>query len=253
MKRPLIILCISLVLLSQATSVLAASLTIAIAANVRFAFKDLQAAFTRETGIEIHPVFGSSGKLAAQVRNGAPFDMFLAADMRYPQILYKEGLASAEPIVYGYGALVVWTVTDLELTPELKELADPKVGKIAIANPKLAPYGRAALEALRHYQMVDAVEAKLVFGENVSQVSQFIYSRNVDAGFTAKSVVLSPEMRGMGNWIEVPKDSYQLIAQGMVILKHGKENAPADCTRFLHFLTSAPARKILANFGYSLP
>jgi molybdate transport system substrate-binding protein len=246
-------MCTILLLLPLTTPAAAGSLTVAVAANVQFAFQDLQAAFTRETGIDVQSVIGSSGKITAQVRGGAPFDVFLSADMSYPQALYKEGLASTAPIIYAYGTLVLWTMNDLDLTPGVKILADPKVGKVAIANPKLAPYGRAALEALAHYQVGDSVHAKTVFGENVSQVNQYIYSHNVDAGFTAKSVVLSPTMRGQGKWIEVPQGTYRPIAQGVVILKHGAENAEGDCKSFIRFLASAPARKVLADYGYGLP
>ena len=240
-------------LLPLTTPCVAGSLTIAVAANVQFAFQDLQAAFTRETGIDIQTIIGSSGKITAQVRSGAPFDVFLSADMNYPQTLHKEGLANSAPIVYAYGTLVLWTMSDLDLTPGLKVLTDAKVSKVAIANPKLAPYGRAALQALTHYHITDAVQAKAVFGENVSQVNQYVYSQNVTAGFTAKSVVLSPTMRGKGHWIEVPLDTYQPIAQGVVILKHGADNAEANCESFIRFLATAPARKILADYGYGLP
>jgi len=132
-------------------------------------------------------------------------------------------------------------------------LGSNRFRKLAIANPKLAPYGRAALQALTHYHIADAVQAKAVFGENVSQVNQYVYSQNVTAGFTAKSVVLSPTMRGKGHWIEVPPNTYQPIAQGAVILKHGADNAKMDCKRFIRFLTSPEARKILADYGYGLP
>jgi molybdate transport system substrate-binding protein len=236
-----------------ATPVIASALTVAVAANVQFAFKDLQAAFRRETGIAVKSVIASSGKITAQVRGGAPFDVFLSADMNYPKTLSKQGLASSEPVIYAYGTLVIWTLSDLDLNSGLKVLADPKVTKVAIANPKLAPYGRAALQALAHYQIADAVRTKMVFGESISQVNQYIYSRNVTAGITAKSVVLSPAMRGKGNWIAVPQDSYQPIAQGAVVLKHGADNAAADCKRFIRFLASPPARKILADYGYGVP
>ena len=240
-------------LLTLSSTAMAGSLTIAVAANVQFAFKDLQSVFTRETGIDIRTIIGSSGKITAQVRSGAPFDVFLSADMNYPQTLHKERLASSAPIVYAYGTLVLWTMSDLDLTPGLKILTDPRVSRVAIANPKLAPYGRAALQALAHYQIADAVRAKAVFGENVSQVNQYVYSQNVTAGFTAKSVVLSPIMRGEGHWVEVSQNSYQAIAQGVVILQHGTDNAEVDCKRFVNFLTSTAARTILAKYGYGLP
>ncbi|MEJ2564457.1 MAG: molybdate ABC transporter substrate-binding protein [Gammaproteobacteria bacterium] len=243
----------TIVLLAATTPAPAATLTVAVAANVQFAFKDLQTAFTRESGIDVQSVIGSSGKISAQVRGGAPFDIFLSADMGYPRALYREGLASGAPVVYAYGTLVLWTMNDLDLTPGLKVLADTQVARVAIANPKLAPYGRAALQALAHYRIATAVRGKTVYGESVSQVNQYIYSGNVDAGFTAKSVVLSPTMRDKGKWIEVPPDGYQPIAQGVVILKHGADNALANCKRFIRFLASAPARKVLADYGYRLP
>jgi len=242
-----------LLLSAWATPTVAATLTIAVAANVQYAFKDLQKTFSHETGIHVQTVIASSGKITAQVRGGAPFDVFLSADMNYPEALYKQGLASTEPVIYGYGTLVVWTLSNLDLSSGLKVLADTNVGKVAIANPKLAPYGRAALQALAHYRIADAVRTKMVFGESISQVNQYIYSRNVTAGITAKSVVLSPAMRGKGKWIVVPLDSYQPIAQGVVILKHGADDATADCKRFIRFLASPPARRILADYGYGLP
>jgi molybdate transport system substrate-binding protein len=252
MKKLSGLLCM-IFLLPMTTPAAAGSLAIAVAANVQFAFHDLQVAFTRDTGIDVQTIIGSSGKITAQVRNGAPFDVFLSADMDYPQTLHNEGLASSAPIVYAYGTLVLWSMSDLDLTPGLKVLADPKVSKVAIANPKVAPYGRAAMQALAHYRVANAVQEKVVFGENVSQVNQYVYSQNVTAGITAKSVVLSPIMRGKGHWIEVPPDTYQPIAQGVVILKHGTDNAEMDCKRFILFLASATARKILAGYGYGLP
>jgi molybdate transport system substrate-binding protein len=236
-----------------AEDAMAKALTIAVAANVQYAFQDLQAAFTRETGIAVRPVIASSGKITAQVLGGAPFDIFLSADMEYPRTLYKEKLADSAPAVYAYGTLVLWTRAGLDLRPGLTVLADPKVDKVALANPKLAPYGRAAMQALAHYRLADAVRAKAIFGEDIAQVTQYVYTRNAAAGFTTKSAVLSPAIRGKGQWIEVPRDAYQPIAQGVAILKHGANSSMADCERFVHFLASAPARAILANYGYGLP
>ena len=252
MNRLCVLLC-GICLQLMALPAKAESITIAVAANVQFAFQDIQAAFTHDTGIDVQTIIASSGKITAQVRSGAPFDVFLSADMDYPQKLHKEELASDPPIVYAYGTLVLWTMSNLDLTPGLKVLTNPKVNKIAIANPKLAPYGRATLQALTHYRIVEAVLAKSVFGENVSQVNQYVYSQSVTAGFTAKSVVLSPSMHGKGHWIAVPPNTYQPIAQGVVILKHGSDNAKTVCARFIRFLASEKARKILADYGYGLP
>jgi len=229
------------------------ALNIAVAANVRYAFDELEAAFRRETGIEATGVFASSGKLTAQIMNGAPFDVFLSADLEYPDRLHRAGYAADPPAIYAYGALVLWTLTGLDLTPGVQALAAPGVARVAYANPRLAPYGRAAEEALAYYGILDAVRAKAVSGESISQVNQYIHSRNVDAGFTAKAVVRSPAMRGAGRWIEVPRDAYRPIAQGAVVLKHGADTAAGDCARFVEFLASAPARAILADYGYTLP
>lgn len=231
----------------------AGPLTVAVAANAQFAFEELHAAFARETGVEVQTVIGSSGGIAAQVKRGAPFDVFLSADMDYPQTLYKEGLAIMPPVIYAYGTLVLWTFADIDLARGLDVLRDGRLRRIALPNPKLAPYGREALRALAHSGLDEAVRAKLVFGESIAQVNHYVRSGVVDVGFTAESVVMSPSMRGKGHWIEVPKGSYAPIAQGVVILKHGQETRAGAARRFTRFLSSAPARAILERYGYGLP
>lgn len=228
-------------------------LTVAVAANVKFAFADLQQAFTKQTGIEVKSVFGSSGKLTAQINSGAPFDVFLSADMGYPEALYRDKLAVTAPKVYANGVLVLWTLNPLDLSKGIQVLNDPAVHKVAVANPNLAPYGREAINALEHFKLRTAVEPKLVYGESISQVNQYIDSKSADIGFTAKSVVLAPAVSGKGTWIELPRDSYQPISQGVVILKHGAETNSETSHRFLEFLASPAARAIFEKYGYLLP
>ena len=242
-----------LALLCTAALAQAAPLTVAVAANVKFAFADLQQAFTRETGIEVKSVFGSSGKLTAQIKSGAPFDVFLSANMKYPDNLYQSGFAVTKPRVYANGVLVLWTLNPLDLGKGIQVLNDPAVQKIAVANPKLAPYGREAINALAHFKLRKAVESKLIYGENISQVSQYIDSKSADIGFTAKSVVLAPQLAGQGKWVELPKDSYKPIAQGVVILKHAEAANSESAQRFLEFLASPAARSIFGKYGYLLP
>ena len=230
----------------------AGTLTVAVAANVQYAFDDIQAAFKKETGHELKPVYNSSGKFAAQIMNGAPFDVFLSADMEYPEKLHREGFATA-PKVYGYGTLVLWTMKDIDLSDWKAALAAPAVAKIAVANPKTAPYGREAMKALAKYRLDATLASKLVFGESISQTNQYIHSRAADAGFTAKSVVVSPEMNGQGRWIDLPKDAYQPIAQGIAVLKHGLRNNPQLAQQFHDFVLSAKSRAILERYGYLLP
>jgi len=228
-------------------------LTVAVAANVKYAFDELAAEFTKETGIEVQGVPGSSGKLAAQVQGGAPFDVFLSADSEAPEALYHSGLAVAPPKVYAYGALVLWTTKELDLSRGFSLLAEPGVHRIAVPNPRLAPYGRAAMQALEKSGLKTAVEPKLVYGESISQAAQFVESGAADIGFSAKSIVVSPEMAGKGKWIEVPPGAYQPIAQAVVMLKHGAQTRPDSVRRFVDFLFTAPARAIFQRYGYLLP
>ena len=155
--------------------------------------------------------------------------------------------------VLGVGTLVLWSLSGLDVSKGLKVLTDPHVKQVAIANPKLAPYGLEAMRALAFYHLTKAVKPKLVFGESISQVNQYIHSQAADAGITAKSVVLSPKMKGQGQWVEVPSKSYSPIAQGVVILKHGNETHATIAREFLEFLASKPARAILKRYGYGLP
>jgi len=240
-----------LMLCSAVTS--AAPLTVAVAANVKYAFDELAVEFKNETGIEVQGVFSSSGKITSQVKNGAPFDVFVSADTEFPDALYKDGFAATQPKVYAYGVLVLWTTKDLDLSKGLPLLTDAQVQKIAIANPKLAPYGRAATQALESAKLSAVVEPKLVFGESITQTTQFVDSGAADIGFVAKSLVIAPELAGKGKWIEVPKGSYEPIAQAVVVLKHGAETQSESARKFVDFLFTPKARAIFEKYGYLLP
>lgn len=234
-------------------AVQAETISVAVAANVQFVFDDLKAAFKQETGHELQASFNSSGKFVAQISNGAPFDVFLSADMEFPEKLYKDGYAMQAPKVYAYGALVLWTMKDLDLQQWQAALQQTKVSKIAIANPKTAPYGRETMRVLNAHKLEQTLQPKLVFAESIAQTNQYIHSGVADLGFTAKSVVLSPEMKGQGKWLELPRDVYQPIAQGAVILKHGKQQHAAVSQQFYDFIYSAKARAIFERYGYILP
>jgi len=241
------------ILLLCSSLVNAAPLTVAVAPNVKYAFDELALEFKKETGIEVQGVFASSGKVTAQVKSGAPFDVFVSADTEFPEALYKDGFAVTPPKVYAYGVLVLWTTKDLDLSKGLPTLADSKVQKIALANPKLAPYGRAAVQALESAKLNATVESKLVYGESITQATQFVDSGAADVGFVAKSLVIAPELAGKGKWVEVPKNSYQPIAQAVVVLKHGAETQAESAKKFADFLFTPKARAIFEKFGYLLP
>lgn len=226
------------------------TLVIATAANMRFAMVELTKEFTKDTGMACDLIISSTGKLTAQIVEGAPYDLLVAADMKYPRALIKEGKAASAPKVYAYGKLVLWTLYD-EVNPTLDSLISQDIIRIAIANPKTAPYGLAAEEVLKSKDLWEQIKDKLVFGESISQTNQFIVSRAVQIGFTSLSVVNSREMRNTGRYSLIDPSLYSPIAQGVILVKHpGKQKESA--VQFYDFLFSESAKKILRNFGYEV-
>ena len=228
-------------------------ITVAAAANVQFAMNELKTEFTKETGIDVSVIIGSSGQLTAQIKNGAPYDVFISADMKYPETLFQDKAAVDSPRVYADGSLVVWTMKrKIKFDKNLTILLSGKINKIALANPRTAPYGAAAVEALKHFNLYNKVKDKLIYGESIAPTNQFIYSKAADAGFTAKSVVLSPQMKAKGRWMEIDTNSYKPIEQGCVLLKYGYDNHKNESIKFYNFLFSKKAKKILLKYGYKV-
>jgi len=225
------------------------ALRIATAANMQYAMEAITEAFEKETGFRCEVILGSSGKLFAQIREGAPYDLFLSADLKYPETLHDLGLTAAPPRIYANGQLVLWTLSDA-LTPSLEGLKSDTIAHIALANPKTAPYGRAAMEVLAANGLYDSLQKKLVYGESIAQTNQFITSGAATAGFTSLGTVLSPEMKGKGHWIPIDRNTHSPIEQGVVLLekKNGKHLAAES---FYAFLFSPKGKEILQNFGYS--
>ena len=246
------LLIIAIFFTASTTLCLAKKTTIAVAANAQYAIKEIAKQYENETGKGVEVIVGSSGKLAAQIREGAPFDVFLSADMEFPQTLFKEGLTTDVPKIYGYGSLVLWTTKDVQLL-NINVLLLPDVLHIAIANPKIAPYGEAAVNVMNYYKLYEKVQAKIIYGESISQVNQYITSKTADIGFTAMSVVLSPEMKGLGKWIQIDKKAYQPIAQGAVLLKSVKGRNVSEATQFYNYIYSEKAAKVFEKYGYQVP
>ncbi len=242
-----------LFVLSFSLNVLAQELTVAVAANMQFAFEELKNQFSQGTGIKINPVIGSSGKLTTQIEHGAPFDIFISADMKYPQVIFDKKWALTEPKIYAYGTLVLWTLKDLDLTQGLKILIQPTIQKIALANPQSAPYGTQAINAMKRSDIYSAVEKKLVYGESITQVNQFVTSGGGDIGFTAEATVMAEALKTKGRWIEVDDKLYEPIAQGVVVLKYTEERNLESAMKFYDYLFSPEARAILEKYGYRLP
>jgi len=224
------------------------NITIATAANMQFVMEVIVEEFSKKTGITCELIIGSSGKLTAQIKEGAPYDVFVAANLKYPKEIYNSGFAKNPPKTYAYGKLVLWSAhQDKDLSIDM--LTNDAIAHIAIANPKTAPYGIAALEVLNHYGVYDQLKNKLVFGESIAQVNQFVSSRAAEVGFTAMSVVQSPRMKNKGKWIAIEESSYLPIEQGIVMIKdEHKKNREAIA--FYDFIFSAEAKKILTDFEY---
>ena len=225
-------------------------LTIATAANMKFAMHELVEEFQKETGQECEIIVGSSGKLTAQIKEGAPYDLFVSADMKFPNTLFQNGLTLDKPEIYAYGNLVIWTM-NTQLEADFETLSKKQVNHIALANSKTAPYGRAAEEVLKKKKLYDKLRSKFVFGESVAQTNQFIVSYAAEIGFTAKSIVMSENMKGKGNWEEVDPSLYTPIEQGVVIIKN-RDIHMEDAKNFRDFLFSDKGKEILNKFGYSI-
>lgn len=226
-------------------------ITIAVAANVQYAIKDLKTEFNKESGIGTKIIIGSSGQLTAQINQGAPYDVFISADMMYPNTLYKDNMAVNKPRVYAYGSLVLWTMKKgIHFRKNFAELLNDHIQKIALANPRTAPYGVATVEALKYFKIYNKVKSKLIYGESIAPTNQYIISGAADIGFTAKSVVMSPVMKGKGHWTGINPSAYQPIKQGCVILTYGYRNHRKASETFYHFMFSKKARLILKKFGY---
>ncbi len=231
----------------------AGQIRIAVAANVSYAIEDLKKDFHIEhPETEVQVILGSSGKLTAQIKNGAPFDLFMSANMQFPKRLYDENLTHTKPVVYAQGALAILSKKKRNYSADIFVLEDSDIQKIAIGNPKTAPYGAAAKEALEEARLYDKVKKKLVFGESISQTLTYVRTA-ADIGIIAKSSLYAPQMsmyKEAIHWSDVDENLYTPIDQGMVILKEAQGNA--EVKAFYDFMLSDEAKGILKKFGYKV-
>jgi molybdate transport system substrate-binding protein len=226
---------------------------VAAASDLQFAIPELAARFKATSGIEVVPSFGSSGNFFSQIQNGAPFDLFFSADIDYPRKLDAAGLCETGTLYeYATGKIVLWAPknTPLDVASQgWQALLDSRAQKIAVANPAHAPYGRAAVAAMRKAGIYDRVQGKIVYGENISQTAQFVQSGNAQVGVVALSLAASPAMKDGQSW-EVPADLYPSLEQAAVILKVSKAKDSAKA--FLEFVRGAEGREILAKYGFQV-
>jgi molybdate transport system substrate-binding protein len=230
-------------------------ITVAAAADLRFAMQELAVQFEKQTAHKINVTYGSSGNFFSQIQNGAPFDLFFSADIDYPRKLEAAGLAEPGTLYkYAVGRIVIWVLASSPVDVARRgwgALLDPVIQKIAIANPKHAPYGRAAVAALQKAGIYEKVESKLVYGENISQTAQFVQSGNAQAGIIALSLALSPELKDAGKHWEVPADAHPPLEQGAIVLKSSSKKDVARS--FLDFVKSPAGRSVLEKNGFVIP
>lgn len=232
----------------------AETISIAAAADLVFCLEALDTEFEKtHPDADLKVSSGSSGNFFAQIQNGAPFDIFLSADLKYPRDLVAAGAADGSTLTpYARGRIVLWTnKPGIKVAGGLSSLLSADIKKVAIANPEHAPYGRAAKTALEHEKVWDGVQSKLVMGENIAQTAQFVQTGNADAGIVALSLVLAPATRGVGTYVEIPDAFHPPLDQGLVVTNHGKGNALVG--KYLEFLRSKEARAIFDAYGFRLP
>lgn len=241
----------ALVSLLLATAARAGQITVAAAADLKFAMDEIAAVFQQEHEEEkIDAIYGSSGKFYAQIKEGAPYDVFFSADVGYARSLYLEGLAVTKPALYALGRIVLWSPMLDATKLSLDDLKSGQFQKIAIANPKHAPYGKRAEEALKAAGVWDKVQDKLVFGDNVAQTAQFAESGNAQIGIIALSLALNPQLAAKGGCALIPAELHEPLEQAYVITKHGAASALAR--RFVQFMKTQKARRIMVRYGFVL-
>ena len=249
------LLVIALAALSSARPVSGQEIAVAAAADLKFAMGELAANFEKQTGTKVNVTYGSSGNVFSQIQNGAPFDLFFSADVEYAKKLEVSG--QAEPgTLYSYatGRIVIWMLSGINVdlnAQGINALLDPAIQKIAIANPAHAPYGKAAVAAMRQAGIYEKVGPKLVYGENISQAAQFVQSENAQAGIIALSLAISPAMKDSGKMWLIPAELHPPIEQAAVVVRSSRKKEAAKA--FLKYIKSAEGKAVMDKYGFTTP
>jgi molybdate transport system substrate-binding protein len=232
----------------------AKTINIAVAANVSYAIDEIKSEFNKlYPNIKVNITLGSTGKLTAQISHGAPYDMLMGANMMYPQALYKNKIAITKPVVYAQGGLAYFSIKNIDFSNGIDFLKNDNIKKIAIANPKTAPYGKAAIQSMKSANIYSDIRSKLIFAESISQAVSYAIT-SVDIGIIAKSSLYSQKMKKYKkdiNWKEVNPKLYTPINQGIVILKNS--NNSKEINDFYNFILSNQAQEIFKKYGYLIP
>lgn len=251
-RRLLVATLVILVASLSAPAALAGSLTIVAAADVKFAMDEIVAAFR-----EAHPddrirvIYGSSGKFHTQIQQGAPFDLYFSADIAFPRGLEEKGLSAGPTRPYAVGRIVLWSNVRDATQMTLQDLADPTIRKIAIANPRHAPYGMRAEEALRSVGLWDPLQGKIVQGENIAQTAQFVQTGNAEVGIIALALALNPTLAEAGGYHLIDDSLHEPLEQGFIITQRAANNPLAAA--FADFMDGPAAREIMIRYGFILP
>ncbi len=247
LRRFLFALMLALIALPVAAT---GSITIAAAADLKFAMDDIVTAFKQAHPTDtVQVVYGSSGQFYTQIRQGAPFDLYFSADLAYPQALARAGLAASVPRRYAIGRIVLWSATVDASKLSLQDLIKPAFDRIAIANPEHAPYGKRAVQALHASGVWNQVEAKLVYGENIAQTAQFVQTGNARIGIIALSLAMSPAFAARGGYALIPARLHEPLEQAFVITRRAADNPLAHA--FARFMDSAQAQAVLQRHGFA--
>lgn len=238
--------------LALSFTVHAEGVVIAAASDLKFAMDNMVSTFKKAyPSAEVSVIYGSSGKFYAQIQQGAPYDLYFSADIDLPRSLAKQGFAASEVTPYAVGRIVLWSASMDASRMTLASLVDPGITHIAIANPKHAPYGKRAEEALRASGLWEKIEPKLVYGENIAHAAQFVQTGNAQVGIIALALAMNQELAGKGGYWLVPDTLHRPLEQGYIITKRAAGNALAK--RFADYMGSPPARAVLLKSGFMLP
>jgi molybdate transport system substrate-binding protein len=230
----------------------AQKITVAAAADLKFAMDEIVATFKKTNPAdEVEVVYGSSGKFQTQIQQGAPYDLFFSADIAFPRALARAGFAASAVKSYALGRIVLWSASLDASKMTLASLTDPKIAHIAIANPAHAPYGKRAEEALRAVGLWDKLAPKIVYGENIAQTAQFVETGNAEVGIIALALAVNPELAGKGGYWLIPDTLHAPLEQGYVITQRAAGNALAK--RFADYIDGTAARAVMTRYGFVLP
>jgi molybdate transport system substrate-binding protein len=244
-------LLISVLMFVASVNLVAQSVRVAAAANLRFVLDDIKSVYAEtHPGVKIDVTLGASGALVTQIMNGAQYDFFMAADKMFPEKVKADGAAVGDVKTYAFGRLALWSTT-LDVSKGINIVTDPSVVRIAVAKPESAPYGDRALQCLSYYHLFTKVQHKIVYADNIAQAAQYVATGNAEVGFLALALVLGPEMRNKGTYLLLDPKSYTPVEQACVLIKTRSPNSAAPA--FMEFVLSKACRPIFEKYGYLLP